>query len=87
MIKKHCDYENGYCFIKDSERGFNKRRTAYDLKQILKSYGDSFRVVICNKVTAKNFKVTGGSSDRPVKSPITINNNLNDGCFFINYLR
>lgn len=87
MIKKHCDYENGYYFIKDSERGFDKRRTAHDLRMILESYGDSFRVVICNKVTAKNFKVTGGTSDFPVKSPITINNKLNDGCFFINIMR
>ncbi len=78
MIIKHPDYQNGYCFLSTSKN--------YELQKILAEYGEDFRRVICNRRTARNFKVTGGNPDFPVKSPITINNNLNDGCFFVNSL-
>ena len=78
MIIKHKDYENGYCFLKST--------TNKELQNILKKYGDDFRCVICNRNTARNFKVTPRFPGEICKSPITINNNLNDGCFFINNL-
>ena len=77
MIIKHKDYENGYYFVTGGNQLELRRRTIQDLESIKNSY-DEIKCVICNKATAKNFKVTGGHSI------ITINNKLNDGCFFIN---
>lgn len=71
MIIKHPDYKNGYCLLKSA--------TDDDLQKWLSAY-DEIRVVFCNKETAKCFKVIGGYS------MITINNKLNDGCFFINQM-
>ncbi len=73
MILKHNNYKNGYCFVQSSND--------YDLQKLILSYGDKFKRVICNQNTARNFKVTDGYA------PITINNKLNDGCFFINCIR
>lgn len=73
MILKHSNYKNGYCFVQYS--------TDYDLQKLIQSYGDKFKRVICNKNTARNFTVNKGYA------PITINNKLNDGCFFINSIR
>ncbi len=81
MIKKHDKYKNGYYFMKDTQDGFLFNKTALDLRTILDAYGDTFKRVICNAAKAKNFKVTGVG-----KSPITVNNTLNDGCFFVNTL-
>ena len=81
MIKKHEGYKNGYYFVTDAPNKFFFNKTALDLRTILETYGDTFKRVICNSKTAKNFKVTGVG-----KSPITINNTLNDGCFFVNSL-
>ena len=69
MICKHGEYENGYIFTPSSKD--------YDLQKILKKY-EEVKCVICNKKTAKNFKVCDGYSI------ITINNKISDGCFFIN---
>ena len=72
MICKHGDYQNGYIFTNTS--------TDEDFQNILKEY-DKIRCVICNKKTANNFRVGLLGSNI-----ITINNKLNDGCFFINNL-
>lgn len=72
MICKHGDYQNGYIFTLTS--------TDEDLQEILKTY-DKVRCVICNKNTARNFRIGLMGSNI-----ITINNKLNDGCFFINHL-
>lgn len=71
MICKHGDYQNGYVFTDTS--------TDEDFQKILKKY-DKVRCIICNKKTAKNFKV--GLLGYSI---ITINNKINDGCFFINH--
>lgn len=70
MIYKHGDYKNVYIFAKSS--------TDKDFQEILKTY-DKVNCIICNKNTAKNFRV-------PIfgYSIITINNKISDGCFFIN---
>lgn len=72
MICKHGDYKNGYIFTSTSTNG--------DFQEILKTY-DKVRCIICNKNTARNFRV--GLLGNNI---ITINNKLNDGCFFINHL-
>lgn len=69
MICKHREFENGYIFTSSSKD--------YDLQNIFKKY-DEVKCVICNKNTAKNFRVSNGYSI------ITINNKIADGCFFIN---
>ena len=70
MIYIHPDYKNGYIFADSS--------TDEDFQKICKSY-EKVRCVICNSKTAKNFRT-------PLLgySIITINNKINDGCFFIN---
>ena len=80
MIKKHKDYENGYYFITDRNQSILFDQTSNDLENIKKSYKE-IKCVICNKATAKNFKITNGYNI------ITINNKLNDGCFFINCIK
>lgn len=70
MICKHGDYTNGFVFTETS--------TDEDLQNILKMY-DKVRCVICNKNTARNFRIGLMGSNI-----ITINNKLSDGRFFIN---
>lgn len=74
MICKHGDYKNGYIFTSTSTNDNE------DFQEILKTY-DKVRCIICNKNTARNFRV--GLLGNNI---ITINNKLNDGCFFINHL-
>ena len=69
MIYKHEKYKNGYIFAPSS--------TDSDLQKILKGY-NKVNCVICSAKTAQSFRISGG------KSFITINNNITDGCFFIN---
>lgn len=71
MICKHGDYQNGYIFTTSS--------TNEDFQNILETY-DEVRCIICNKKTARNFRIGLLGSNI-----ITINNKLNDGCFFINH--
>ena len=70
MVYKHENYKNGYIFAKSS--------TDKELQEILDTY-EKLNVIFCNSNTIKNFK-----KDRTL--PITINNKLNDGCFFINQM-
>lgn len=70
MIIKHKDYKHGYCLLSTS--------TDRELQDILKRNEDNnVRVLFCNKNTLKSFTPF---------CKVTINNKLNDGCFFINYL-
>ena len=69
MICKHGDYKNGYIFTPSS--------CDEDLQKIFNQYNE-VKCVICNKLTARNFRVFG-------RSIITINNKISDGCFFINH--
>ena len=73
MICKHGNYENGYIFTSTS--------TDEEFQEILNKY-DKVRCVICNSNTARNFRVGLWGTNI-----ITINNKINDGCFFINQMR
>ena len=81
MIVKHKDYKNGYFFL--IRKGEPKNRNDIDLRNIIKNYKEigGIKCIICNSRTANNFKITNGYSY------ITINNKLNDGCFFINRIK
>ena len=73
MIYKHPNYNNGYVFAKSS--------TDKDFQKIVDDYNKTkkgFRCIICNNLTARNFKTEGGYAN------ITINNRISDGCFFVN---
>ena len=69
MIPKPAEYRNGYIFAKNSKDN--------DLQDILNSY-DKVKCIICNSNTRKNFIVSNGTF------PISINNKLADGIFFVN---
>lgn len=69
MISKSKEYENGYIFTPTS--------TDSDLQRILNQY-KTIKCVLCNQKTSKNFRVEGGYF------PLTINNRISDGVFFIN---
>lgn len=71
MICKHADFKNGYIFTNSSNDE--------DFQKIIKSY-DSFHCIICNEKTRHNFR-GGILASNP---PITINNRLADGVFFVN---
>ena len=70
MIYKHPNYNNGYIFVETS--------TDKEFQEICNSY-DKVNCIICNNKTVRNFRI-------PLlgHSIITINNKINDGCFFIN---
>jgi len=70
MIARLKDTQNGYALLKSS--------SDEDLQSILKQYldKDNFKCIICNNRTAKCFK--------PSIVPITINNKLLSGVFYIN---
>ena len=69
MIPKAAEYKNGYIFAKNSRD--------IDLQNILNSYSE-VKCIICNSNTRKNFVVHNGTF------PISINNKLADGVFFVN---
>lgn len=74
MIAKLKGMQNGYALLRSS--------TDEEFQAILEQYKDenNLKCVICNKRTAKCFKHAGDSSD----PPITINNKLLSGVFYIN---
>lgn len=72
MIYKHIKYKNGYVLANNaSDEEFQKICSLY--KEI--------KCIICNKETSKAFSIYDGYSR------ITINNKLNNGCFFINCIK
>ena len=74
MIAKLEGIQNGYALLRTS--------TDEEFEAILKQYKDAnnLRCVICNNRTAKCFKHAGVLSD----PPITINNKLLSGIFYVN---
>lgn len=74
MIAKLEGSQNGYALLRSS--------TDEEFQAILKQYKDenNLKCVICNKRTAKCFKHAGALSD----PPITINNKMLSGIFYIN---
>lgn len=74
MIVKNGDYKNGYLFAHDSKD--------VEFQEILESY-PKLNCVICNDKTTRNFRTHDDFG--PIKKlPLTINNKLVDGVFFIN---
>lgn len=74
MIAKFEGLQNGYALLRSS--------TDEEFQAILKQYKDenNLKCVICNERTAKCFKHAGVLSD----PPITINNKMLSGIFYIN---
>lgn len=74
MIAKLEGLQNGYALLRSS--------TDEEFQAILKQYKDenNLKRVICNERTAKCFKHAGVLSD----PPITINNKMLSGIFYIN---
>lgn len=74
MIAKLEGLQNGYALLRSS--------TDEEFQAILKQYKDAnnLKCIICNNRTAKCFKHTGILSD----PPITINNKMLSGIFYIN---
>lgn len=74
MIAKLEGLQNGYTLLRSS--------TDEEFQAILKQYKDenNLKCVICNERTAKCFKHAGVLSD----PPITINNKMLSGIFYIN---
>lgn len=74
MIAKLEGSQNGYALLRSS--------TDEEFQAILKQYKDenNLKCVICNERTAKCFKHAGVLSD----PPITINNKMLSGIFYIN---
>lgn len=74
MIVKLEGLQNGYALLRSS--------TDEEFQAILKQYKDenNLKCVICNERTAKCFKHAGVLSD----PPITINNKMLSGIFYIN---
>ena len=74
MIAKLEGLQNGYALLRSS--------TDEEFQAILKQYKDenNLKRVICNERTAKCFKHAGFLSD----PPITINNKMLSGIFYIN---
>lgn len=74
MIAKLKGMQNGYALLRSS--------TDEEFQAILEQYKDenNLKCVICNKRTAKCFKHAGVLSD----PPITINNKMLSGIFYIN---
>lgn len=74
MIAKLEGLQNGYALLRSS--------TDEEFQAILKQYKDenNLKYVICNERTAKCFKHAGVLSD----PPITINNKMLSGIFYIN---
>ena len=74
MIAKLEGLQNGYALLRSS--------TDEEFQAILKQYKDenNLKCVICNECTAKCFKHAGVLSD----PPITINNKMLSGIFYIN---
>lgn len=74
MIAKLEGSQNGYALFGSS--------TDEEFQAILKQYKDqnNLKCVICNERTAKCFKHAGVLSDHP----ITINNKMLSGIFYIN---
>lgn len=71
-IIKDNDFKNKYILTEDSSNG--------DFKAILKSY-PKFKCLICNRETRKRFGSHWIFLGNP---PITINNKIPDGVFWIN---
>ena len=74
MIAKLEGLQSGYALLRSS--------TDEEFQAILKQYKDenNLKCVICNERTAKCFKHAGVLSD----PPITINNKMLSGIFYIN---
>lgn len=74
MIAKLEGLQNGYALLRSS--------TDEEFQAILKQYKDenNLKCVICDERTAKCFKHAGVLSD----PPITINNKMLSGIFYIN---
>lgn len=74
MIAKLEGLQNGYALLRSS--------MDEEFQAILKQYKDenNLKCVICNERTAKCFKHAGVLSD----PPITINNKMLSGIFYIN---
>ena len=74
MIAKLDGQQTGYALLRSS--------TDEEFQAILKQYKDenNLKCVICNERTAKCFKHAGVLSD----PPITINNKMLSGIFYIN---
>ena len=92
MIVKHEDYENGYYFVTGESNNSYKQSVA-DFEEIKKKY-DEIKCIICNKATSNNFIITRNTIGvlNTFEKPqyyrnITINNKLNDGCFFVNRIK
>lgn len=74
MIAKLEGLQNGYALLRSS--------TDEEFQAILKQYKDenNFKCIICNNHTAKCFV----PSIEPCTLPITINNKMLNGVFYIN---
>lgn len=73
MIKKDRNFKNKYVLTDDS--------TSYDLGNICRQY-PFLNCLICNSKTASKFLPNPNSFAKPL--PVTINNSIEDGVFYIN---
>ena len=78
MIHKVDGYKNGYVFSHTEGEKTDDEMFQEILEEYRKSSKD-LRCLICNEATSRNFRTHFLSN-----SIITINNNVADGCFFIN---